>query len=127
MRTHISPFRHVFESVLNLVGRGPRRSRFTPARDPESRLRFARYVSRVQPEPDPTALRRSTRLLGQGGSMSRGDVRHAPLSEFPVGGESGRFRVHLFGQPGGVAARRRAQSQRSVFSLRTLIHALRVR
>lgn len=126
MRHRLSPFRIVFEAALNLVGRGPRRSPFTPARDPKSRLRFAQYVSRVQPAPDPTAVRHTARLLGTGGALSRGVVRHAPWS---AGLPTPAFRTApaRYGQPGRVAARRRAQAGFPVFSLRMLLDALRAR
>ena len=126
MRYNLSPFRHAFELLLNLVGRGPRRSGFTPARDPKSRMRFAQYVSKVQPTPDPAAMRQAARLLGQGGALSNGIVRHAPLSGVSAPGLR-RATLHLISQPGDIAARRRAQSATSSTSLRTLLDALRVR
>jgi hypothetical protein len=126
MRIHRSPFRHAVELILNLVGRGPRRSRFTPARDPQSRRRFAQYVSRVQPAPDATEARHAARLLGTGGALSRGLVRHAPMSASPTSGAR-RATLHLFSQPGDIAARRRAEANRTPTSLRILLDALRVR
>jgi hypothetical protein len=126
MRYHLSPLRHAFELLLNLVGRGPRRSGFTPARDPQSRMRFAQYVCKVQPVPDPAAARQASRLLGQGGALSNGIVRHAPLSGASSSGLS-RATLHLISHPGNVATRRRAQAPTSSTSLRTLLDALRVR
>lgn len=126
MRLHLSPFRLAVEMVLNLFGRGPRRSRFTPARNPETRVRFAQYLSRVQPEPDPAEARRAARLLGSGGALSRGLVRHARLTAEPAGGPPRRTTMHLFAQPGELARRRRAQAG-APSSLRTLLNALRAR
>jgi hypothetical protein len=126
MRYNLSPIRHAFELLLTLVGRGPRRSGFTPARDPKSRMRFAQYVSKVQPAPDPTAMRQAARLLGQGGALSNGVVRHAPLSGVPTSGLR-RATLHLISQPEDVVARRRAQAFSNSTSLRTLLDALRVR
>ncbi len=76
--------------------------------------------------PDPAVVRRSVRLLGVGGSLSRGLVRHAPLAAAPAAGFR-RPTLHVFGQPGDVAARRRAQAGGSSTSLRMLLDALRVR
>lgn len=126
MRIHLSPIRHALELVLNLFGHGPRRSRFTPARDPQSRRRFAQYVSRVQPAPDAAEARQAARLLGTGGALSHGFVRHAPLSATPAMGAR-RATMHMFSNPGDVAARRRAQAGGNSTSLRTLLDALRVR
>jgi hypothetical protein len=120
MRYKLSPFRHAFELFLDLLGRGPRRSGFTPARDPKSRMRFAQYVSKVQPTPDLSPARRNARLLGQGGALSNGVVRHAPLSGLPATGLR-RSTFHLI----APANDRRASSASS--SLRTLLDALRVR
>jgi hypothetical protein len=125
MRYRISPLRHAFESILDLFGLGPERSTFTPARTTESRVRFAQYVSRLQPAAEPVAARRTARLLSQGGAVSRGNVRHAPLSEAAVIGRRPLF--HLFTLPGGIAARRRARAQQHDTPLRTLFNALRVR
>ena len=125
MRYRLSPLRHAFELLLNLVGRGPRRSGFTPARHPETRQRFAQYLSRVQPTPEAATARQAARLLGQGGALSNGVVRHAPLSGVPAAGVR-RSTLHLVAQPSDIAARRRAQSGTSS-SLRTLLDALRIR
>ena len=126
MRFHLSPFRYALEIVLNLVGHGPRRSCFTPARDPESRVRFAQYLSRVQPTPEQIAARQAARMLGSSGVLSHGNVRHAPLSAAP---ETGLRRppFHLFSHPGDIARRRRVRSSENALSLRTLLNALRVR
>lgn len=124
MRYRLSPFRHAFESLLDLFGLGPRRSSFSPARSTESRVRFAHYVSRLQPAAEPVAARRTARLLSQGGAVSRGNVRHAPLAEVPP---PRRPLFHLFTLPGGVAARRRAQAQQPETALRTLFNGLRAR
>ncbi len=124
MRYRLSVLRHTLELCLNLVGLGPRHSGFAPARDPKSRMRFAQYVSKVQPAPDRHSVRRTAQLLGQGGALSNGVVRHAPLSGGPASGLR-RSTFHLVTQPGDIAARRRAQSASS--SLRTLLDALRVR
>jgi len=126
MRYHLSPLRHAFELILNLVGHGPRRSCFTPARNPESRVRFAQYVSRVQPAFDPAQVRQAVRMLGNGGTLSRGEVRHAPLTGGPAAGAR-RSTLHYISQPGDVAARRRAQAFGTSVSLRSLLDALRVR
>jgi hypothetical protein len=125
MRNQIHPLRTTLDGVLDLFGLGPRRSRFTPARDPESRMRFAQYVSRVQPASDFVAARRTAHLLSQGGAVSHGDVRHAPVSDGPTPLRRPLF--HLFTQPGGIAARRRARAQEEATSLRTMFNALRVR
>lgn len=126
MSYKLSPFRHALEIVLNLVGRGPRRSGFTPARNLESRVRFAQYLSRVQPTPEQIAARQASRLLGNSGALSRGTVRHAPLSSMPETGPR-RTTLHLFSQPGDIAGRRRVRSNDNFLSLRTLLDALRVR
>jgi hypothetical protein len=125
MRYKLSPLRYAFEVILNLIGRGPRRSRFSPARHPESRQRFAQYLSRVQPAAEAATARQAARLLGQGGALSNGVVRHAPLSHSPALGVR-RSTLHLVSQPSDIAARRRALSGSSS-SLRTLLDALRVR
>lgn len=88
-------------------------------------MRFAKYVSRVQPSPDSVAARRTSRLLSQGGAVSRGIVRHAPFSNGPAPIRRPMF--HLFTQPGSIAARRRATAQQEPTPLRVLFHALRVR
>jgi len=126
MRYHLSPLRHAFEMVLNLVGRGPQRSCFTPARNPETRVRFAQYLSRVQPALDPAQVRQAVRLLGKSGTLSRGEVRHAPLTGAPATGPR-RSTLHYISRPEDVAARRRAQALNTSVSLRTLLDALRVR
>lgn len=125
MRYHISPVRHAVELVLDVFALGPRRSRFSPARNPESRVRFAQYVSRIQPALDPSTSRRATRLLGNGGAVQRGGVRHAPISDNPIPQRRPLFQ--LFTLPGGIAARRRASAQMTAPSLRTLLDALRAR
>jgi hypothetical protein len=126
MRFHLSPFRYALEIVLNLVGHGPRRSCFTPARDPESRVRFAQYLSRVQPTPEQIAARQAARMLGSGGTLSRGIVRHAPLTSAPETSPR-RATFNLFSQHGDVAGRRRVRSTENTNPLRTLLDALRVR
>lgn len=126
MRYRISPLRYAFESVLGLFGHGPRRSHFTPARDPESRMRFAQYLSRVQPGCETvTARRTAARLLGTNGAVSRGIIRHAPLSENPIPDRRPLFQS--FTQPTGIAAQRRARAYHQGTPLRTLFHALRAR
>jgi hypothetical protein len=125
MQNQLHPLRFTLDGILDLFGLGPRRSRFSPARNPESRMRFAQYVSRVQPASDFAAARRTARLLSQGGAVSHGEVRHAPVSEEPATLRRPLF--HLFTQPGGIAARRRARAQEEATSLRTMFNALRVR
>lgn len=125
MSHSISPIRHAFDGALDLIGIGPRRSPFSPARNPESRLRFARYVSKVQPPADPSPARHPARLLGHGGAVTLGTVRHASFAEAVTGPRRPLF--HLFTQPGGIAARRRAMAQQSSTPLRTLFDALRAR
>ena len=125
MRYHISPFRHLFESALNLVGHGPRQSRFSPVRDPESRVRFAQYISKLQPPADTESKHRAIRLIGGGGAISSGVVRHASLN----GGVSSR-RMPAFqfmNETGSIAARRRTSARRKGTPIQTLLHALRVR
>ena len=125
MRYHISPTRHLLESVLNLVGHGPRQSRFTPARDPESRVRFAQYVYKVQPPPEVETKRRNIQLIGAGGAVSSGIVRHASAN----GSVSAR-RMPAFqfmNDVGNLAARRRAAARQKGTPIQTLLHALRVR
>lgn len=124
MRYNLSPIRYAFELVLNLVGHGPRRSCLTPARDPKSRLRFAQYVSRVQPGLDLPPRRNVARLLGQGGALSDGVVRHAPLSSAPAGMRRATFHLVNSGEHGG---RGRPVSAGASTALRTLLDALRVR
>jgi hypothetical protein len=125
MRYHISPTRHLFESVLNLVGHGPRQSRFTPARDPESRLRFAQYFLKLQPPFEAETQRRNIQLIGSSGALSSGIVRHASVN----GGVSAR-RLPAFqfmNDMGSMAARRRAAARQKGTPIQTLLHALRVR
>jgi hypothetical protein len=125
MRYHISPTRHLLESVLNLVGRGPRQSRFTPARDPESRVRFAQYICKVQPPFEAETKRRNIQLIGSSGAVSSGIVRHASANS----GVSTR-RVPAFqfmNDMGSMAARRRAAARQKGTPIQTLLHALRVR
>ncbi len=125
MRYRISPLRLAWESILNLFGAGPRSSRFTPAREVESRMRFAQYLRRVQPEPDPAAARRTSRMLGPGGAVSRGVVRHAAESVNPLPSRRPLFR--LFTEPQGIAARRRALARQPASPLRVFLDVLRVR
>jgi hypothetical protein len=125
MRYHISPVRYALDLVLNVVGLGPKHSRFLPARDPESRMRFAQYLRRVQPEPTAGSVHRTVRLLGTGGAVSRGTVRHAPVSGAIAPQPRPMFRFAT--ETGGLVARRRAQAQQHPKSLRTLFDALRAR
>ncbi|MGH8020499.1 MAG: hypothetical protein ACREIA_19875 [Opitutaceae bacterium] len=126
MRYRISPLRCAFEGVLGLFGLGPRRSLFTAARDPESRLRFAQYMNRVQPPSEHShSSQRAIRFLGSGGAVSRGIIRHAPFDSNAMAVPTPAFRA--CNQPGTIAARRRASAQQIPNPLRLLLHALRVR
>lgn len=123
---HISPLRHALDSLLGWFGHGPRHSRFSPARDYDSRVRFAQYMRRVQPPPDRMAVKRKAEMLGRGGALSSGLVRHAAVnSELPV------RRTPSFGSfspVGSVAARRRfASVQQTSSPLRSMLNALRLR
>lgn len=125
MRYHISPFRHLFESALNLVGHGPRQSRFSPVRDPESRVRFAQYICKLQPPPDLENKNRAIRLIGSGGAVSSGVVRHASLN----GGVSSRRTpaFQFMNETGSIIARRRTAARQKATPIQTFLHALRVR
>jgi hypothetical protein len=126
MRHTISPIRHAIGNLLNVLGFGARSSRFTPARNPESRRRFAAYMARVQPPTDVTSSRRTSRLLTVSGTMSRGFVHHAPESEGP----SVRHPAFRFmSSAGEIASLRRARAEHRAqpTPFRTLLDALRVR
>jgi hypothetical protein len=125
MRNHAPSLRGAFDRFLDLFGLGPRRSRFTPARDPESRRRFAQYVSRVQPASDFAAARRTALLLGQSAAAERAETRPSPAPA--ASAMLPRPLFHLFSQSGGLAARRRARAQEEATSLRSMFNALRVR
>ncbi len=126
MRYRISPFRYAFEGFLDLFGLGPRRSQLTVARHPESRVRFAQYMNRVQPPAEHNhANHRAIRFLGGGGAVSRGIVKHAPSESSPTPVPTPAFRS--LNQPGSIAARRRADAQQSPNPFKLLLHALRVR
>ncbi|RME67779.1 MAG: hypothetical protein D6781_12490 [Verrucomicrobia bacterium] len=128
MARMISPLRFAWEGLLGLVGLGPRHARFSTIRDPESRVRFAQYLRRVQPSADAESIRRAAAFLGSGGSVSRGNVRHAP-----AGGEIPARAVPHFtfsGQPTGIISRRRQLAHRTGIretSSRSLLNALRIR
>lgn len=126
MRHTISPIRHAIGNLLNVLGFGTRTSRFTPARDPESRRRFAAYMARVQPPSDMLATRRTARLLSVGGSMSRGFVHHAPESDGPSGR---RPAFRFLSSAGEIASLRRARAEQRVHAtpFRSLLDALRAR
>jgi len=123
---YISPVRFAVESLLGWFGFGPRHSRFSPARHPESRMRFAQYVSRVQPPVERAVAKRKAEMLGRGGALSNGAVRHAaPNDSFPVMRSPG----FSFVSPARhVAARRHFASVRQTSSLlRSMLNALRAR
>ncbi|MBE2213885.1 MAG: hypothetical protein IAE82_08445 [Opitutaceae bacterium] len=126
MRHTISPIRHAVENILRVLGIQSRQSYFTPARNPESRRRFAAYMARVQPPTDVVAQRRTSRLLSVGGSMSRGFVHHAPESDGP---SSRRPSFRFMSSAGEIATLRRARAESRIHltPFRTLLNALRVR
>lgn len=127
MRHTISPIRHAIGNLLNVLGFHGRNSLFTPARNPESRRRFAAYMARVQPPTDALATRRTVRLLSLGGSMSRGFVQHARESDGP---SARRPAFRFMSSAGEIANLRRARAdQRHTHAtpFRTLLDALRVR
>lgn len=124
----ISPFRYAWESFLNLVGLGPRRSPFLTVRDPDSRARFAQYMRRTQPSFDPGEARRTSVFLGNGGSVTHGVVRHASVNGESVVKKIPRFTFSS--QTGSIVARRRQRAIRGSgmgAANRSLLNAVRVR
>ena len=126
MQIRISPLRHAAESILDLVGLGPRRSLFTAARNPESRVRFAQYMNRVQPDTEHNhSNHRTIRFLVDDDAVSRGIIRHAPSEPDVLPVRQPAFRVSS--QMGGFAAMRRSREHDTPNPFKLLLHALRVR